>query len=173
MIAHRLSTIRKADHIIVLRNGTKLEEGTHEELISIEEGLYKGLVQAQALAKDSSEPEESENDLIPALLRQLSNIEPVRTMSAIGSEATQIEEGTYGQYKKKSFFTTVGLLLYEQRAHWPWYCVVLMAAMAAGCKSSIPFRTLSQVLTRTSRQRAPELVPFAANKCFHIHRSAT
>lgn len=135
MIAHRLSTIRKADHIIVLRNGAKLEEGTHEELLSIDEGLYKGLVQAQALTKDSSDPEEPANDLIPALSRQLSDVEPVKTTSTIGDEVNQMEEGTYGQYKKKSFFTTVGLLLYEQRSHWPWYCIVLMAAMAAGCKS--------------------------------------
>lgn len=139
MIAHRLSTIRKADHIIVLRNGTKLEEGTHEELLSIDEGLYKGLVQAQALAKDSSDPKDPTHDLIPALSRQLSDVEPVKTTSIVGDEVTQMEEGTYGQYKKKSFFTTVGLLLYEQRSQWSWYVIVLAAAMAAGCKYLLHF----------------------------------
>lgn len=33
VIAHRLSTIRKMDRIVVLRGGTILEEGTHEELL--------------------------------------------------------------------------------------------------------------------------------------------
>lgn len=34
VIAHRLSTIRRADHIIVMQNGTIIEQGSHEELLS-------------------------------------------------------------------------------------------------------------------------------------------
>jgi len=32
IIAHRLSAVRKADKIIVLQKGEKVEEGTHDEL---------------------------------------------------------------------------------------------------------------------------------------------
>ena len=39
-IAHRLTTIYKMDKIIVLNNGTIVQTGTHDELISID-GLYK------------------------------------------------------------------------------------------------------------------------------------
>ena len=39
MIAHRLNTIRDADQIIVLKDGTVLERGTHDELIT-REGWY-------------------------------------------------------------------------------------------------------------------------------------
>ena len=42
VIAHRLSTIRKADRIMVVINGTIVEEGTHEELLA-KEGEYKKL----------------------------------------------------------------------------------------------------------------------------------
>ena len=47
VIAHRLSTIRNADKIIVLEDGKVKESGTHQELIAIEEGLYKNLNKLQ------------------------------------------------------------------------------------------------------------------------------
>jgi ABC-type multidrug transport system fused ATPase/permease subunit len=43
VIAHRLSTIRKADQIFVMENGEIVEKGTHSELISIDNGIYKNL----------------------------------------------------------------------------------------------------------------------------------
>lgn len=43
IIAHRLSTIRKADKILVLDKRTIIEEGTHNELLGIENGLYRNL----------------------------------------------------------------------------------------------------------------------------------
>ncbi|RKK38277.1 hypothetical protein BFJ69_g18601, partial [Fusarium oxysporum] len=49
-IAHRLSTIRKADRIIVLRQGRLVESGTHESLLEDTNGLYYSLVNAQALS---------------------------------------------------------------------------------------------------------------------------
>lgn len=46
VIAHRLSTIRNATRIIVLENGEKVEEGSHEELIA-KNGTYKYLYELQ------------------------------------------------------------------------------------------------------------------------------
>jgi ATP-binding cassette subfamily B protein len=43
IIAHRLSTVMRADRIIVLDEGKIIEEGTHKDLISKDEGLYKKL----------------------------------------------------------------------------------------------------------------------------------
>jgi len=46
IIAHRLQTIRDADRIIVLKHGTLVEAGRHEELLALN-GDYGGLYAAQ------------------------------------------------------------------------------------------------------------------------------
>ena len=43
VIAHRLSTIKKMDRIIAIKDGKIIEEGTHDELVNKESGLYKKL----------------------------------------------------------------------------------------------------------------------------------
>jgi ATP-binding cassette subfamily B protein len=47
LISHRFSTVRMADRIIVLQNGSIVEQGTHEELLA-EPGLYAELFRMQA-----------------------------------------------------------------------------------------------------------------------------
>jgi ABC-type multidrug transport system fused ATPase/permease subunit len=47
IIAHRLSTIRKADKILVIDNGQIVEEGGHDSLASIDEGIYSNLLKMQ------------------------------------------------------------------------------------------------------------------------------
>ncbi len=47
VIAHRLATVRKADKIIVLNEGSIVEQGTHIELLSNGNGLYKTLTELQ------------------------------------------------------------------------------------------------------------------------------
>jgi ATP-binding cassette, subfamily B, bacterial len=47
IISHRFSTVRMADRIIVLQNGTAVEDGTHQELVA-RGGLYAELFRLQA-----------------------------------------------------------------------------------------------------------------------------
>ena len=47
IIAHRLSTIKNADRIAVINEGELVELGTHDELMSIENGQYKALYDMQ------------------------------------------------------------------------------------------------------------------------------
>ncbi len=48
-VAHRLNTIKRADRIIVLDQGSVVEQGSHAELIS-QSGLYQQLVKAYGVA---------------------------------------------------------------------------------------------------------------------------
>ena len=48
VIAHRLSTVKRADCIIVLKDGAVAEQGSHAELME-KDGVYKSLVEAQGL----------------------------------------------------------------------------------------------------------------------------
>ena len=43
MIAHRLNTIQNADKILVIADGSIVEQGTHDELI-VQDGMYKNFV---------------------------------------------------------------------------------------------------------------------------------
>jgi len=54
VIAHRLSTIQKANRIIVLHHGEIIEQGTHQELLSLG-GHYRTLYQLQ-YAYDGKDP---------------------------------------------------------------------------------------------------------------------
>lgn len=48
VIAHRLSTIRSMDRTVVIDQGQIIEDGTHEELLKKERGMYKKLWELQA-----------------------------------------------------------------------------------------------------------------------------
>ena len=48
-IAHRLSTIKTADQIAVLDAGKVAELGSYQDLIQIENGMFKRLVEKQTI----------------------------------------------------------------------------------------------------------------------------
>ena len=47
IIAHRLATVRHVDRIIVIAGGRVVESGTHDELQTIENGVYRRLATLQ------------------------------------------------------------------------------------------------------------------------------
>jgi ATP-binding cassette subfamily B protein len=46
-VAHRLSTLRRATRLLVLKEGRLVEQGSHRELLDIEDGVYRTLHETQ------------------------------------------------------------------------------------------------------------------------------
>ncbi|HEY7311242.1 MAG TPA: ABC transporter transmembrane domain-containing protein [Gemmataceae bacterium] len=65
IIAHRLSTVRRADRIVVIKEGCTVESGTHDELVQRDGGVYRTLSQLQLDLTGSPAPEIKENDAWP------------------------------------------------------------------------------------------------------------
>ncbi|AZS79055.1 ABC transporter ATP-binding protein [Achromobacter spanius] len=49
VVAHRLSTVRALDRLLVMDRGRIIEEGSHDQLIRLQGGLYRRLFERQAL----------------------------------------------------------------------------------------------------------------------------
>jgi hypothetical protein len=146
VIAHRLSTIKKADNIVVMGKGKVVEQGSHEDLLADSDGAYWALVNAQKLSMSEAHAEESdsvEESTMDPLVRQQS--------SGVGGAVAGAQEAAY---QPRGLIRSFGLLLFEQKSHWVWYAVLLLAAMGAGGESS-RLRNLSHfgnVLTRLSQR---------------------
>ena len=56
IVAHRLSTIKHADHIFVIKKGSLIEEGNHQELLKMK-GTYYNLYRLQNMEKNLNQGE--------------------------------------------------------------------------------------------------------------------
>lgn len=48
LITHRLANVRHADRIFVLEKGHLVEQGNHDELMNVPDGVYRSLFELQA-----------------------------------------------------------------------------------------------------------------------------
>ncbi|KAL2817699.1 P-loop containing nucleoside triphosphate hydrolase protein [Aspergillus cavernicola] len=133
LIAHRLSTIRKADHIIVMKDGTNLEEGSHNQLVAAG-GMYCNLVQAQELGNISileSEGREAKDASWPLPAETIDNaaITPAEVDRKDGRIPREVECETGG--KRKPSTMILFRILQEQRQHWVLCILTLFGALGA------------------------------------------
>jgi len=54
LITHRLSTIRRADHIVYMNDGKIVEQGTHNQLITLLGGAYRRFVELEQQSRPQS-----------------------------------------------------------------------------------------------------------------------
>lgn len=146
-IAHRLSTIAKADNIVVMSKGKLMEQGTHEELLKSEGGVYSGLVRAQKLALDddgdeTDAPEEKEKENLHAILSREKS-----AMAAAGVVEGLDETDVESTWKNRGLIGSFGRLLWELRSRFPFYMIIIFFAAIVGASIPIQAYLYAQVIT--------------------------
>ncbi|KAH9881277.1 ABC-type transporter tr06 [Plenodomus biglobosus] len=124
VIAHRLSTIKRADKIVVLRQGEVVEQGTHEDLLQVDSGVYYSLVHAQAITMEA----EFKTDDASSEKVKSDDGEPIEEHG----DNHHVDEATDPEYKEQGIFGSFGRLIYEQRCHWILYSVATLGILASG-----------------------------------------
>ncbi|KAK8004835.1 ABC transporter [Apiospora arundinis] len=129
-IAHRLSTIKKADCIVVLKDGQVVEEGPHDELMRSPDGHYSRLVHAQALnhlgdaGDDTREPLNPESVTVKDEkdIRENDDSNPI-----LGSDPDPKPETA--ATPNPASFKSFAALIHQQRIHWLYYVGIITSAM--------------------------------------------
>ncbi|KAJ5543599.1 hypothetical protein N7461_009602 [Penicillium sp. DV-2018c] len=151
VIAHRLSTVRQVDHIIVMKDGVDVEQGTHEELIS-KGGLYHGMVGAQQL--EPLQPLANEGKGEDIILPKEGKIEPQEyAIHKIEDEEHELQASHTP--KKVGFVRSFGVIAREHRKHWILYILIIVGAIGAGSGYALQswiFAQLVQVFQFTGQK---------------------
>ncbi len=133
-IAHRLSTIKKADNILVVANGKLVEQGTHDELVGINDGVYHNLVNAQQIMMgDTKEWEVAAEETV-------SDPEPEKDLEK--SQESAVEET---KYQKRGLLRSFGRLIIEQNRYRHWMFLTVLGSLGGGL--AVP--VLSYILGNT------------------------
>ncbi|EXJ67777.1 uncharacterized protein A1O5_09123 [Cladophialophora psammophila CBS 110553] len=120
VIAHRLSTVLHADHILVIRDGEIVENGTHEALIK-QDGAYNELwrsqLRLQAEERESKSRSCSPEKLhAPVLINDLS-ASGQETQGLVKRMSRESEDGDAEQQEPRSTNETSSIQEEQRRSH--------------------------------------------------------
>lgn len=150
VVAHRLATIKNADQILVMGGGEILEQGTHNSLLENPDGAYAQLVANQKLSQAAAENasddvEVLDDDEIIAVpgspsspLKEKSGFNLRRSVTGRSVASALLEQQRLQREAKEktegkiSFMTLFFRLLKLNGAHWKWYSLGTVGAIASG-----------------------------------------
>ncbi|XPS92324.1 hypothetical protein M3J09_001723 [Ascochyta lentis] len=129
-IAHRLSTIRNASKIIVMKKGDIIEEGTHDELVTLD-GSYADMIRLQTVkATDdglSSSRTSLDDDEIDLAKNEhsVSAVHDTDILPSIPAEKPEPSKGANGEIVARSISKTMGPMVR------PYLLLLLLAFLGA------------------------------------------
>jgi ATP-binding cassette subfamily B (MDR/TAP) protein 1 len=129
MIAHKLSTVRKADKIIVINQGTVIEQGTHAGLFRAG-GAYARLVGAQNLGASGGGEGEDLEKASSDCDEPTDEIEKTHTVDASASVASALKSKDVS--REFSLFKCLRIILYERRSLWALFLGGFIASVLGG-----------------------------------------
>lgn len=138
-IAHRLSTIKKADRIIVLKNGQAVEQGTHTSLMENSSGVYSALVRAQALRIGSGQAINASG--VTEVESEKMTDDSISTDISPTQDSNKIPDG-----QSRGLISSFGRLLYELRGQWHLYIGIILSSMAVAACTPLQAWLFAQVL---------------------------
>lgn len=135
-IAHRLSTIRKADKIIVVYKGRLVEQGSHDELVAINDGVYRNLVNAQQIMMGSDNKERGIEEEAMGIMNEKEDFETM--------EQNTVDEVPY---KRKDIIRSFGKLLIENRKYLHWLALTVIGSVGGGAAVPVMAVLMANLIT--------------------------
>jgi ATP-binding cassette, subfamily B (MDR/TAP), member 1 len=141
VIAHRLSTIKNADNIVVMAKGKIIEQGTHSELLALD-NAYAKFVTAQALATktikaeanneiesedvDSGVPSfDEKDDIVP-------NLNKIKSGRSVASQELDRQDATRKGERNYSLFECIKRVFYLEKDMWHLLGIAWIACIVGG-----------------------------------------
>ena len=150
IIAHRLSTVRKADRIFGIEDGKIVEVGSHDELMEIEGGLYRKLVEVErdSYEKISKRPSKMINSEI--VLNSLKKADTTTSKVNLKSSESEHSPQQVNDHETTTYKSTVKVghrdIIPWFKPEWLYVILGIIAALISATMEVLTFLFMSKII---------------------------